>query len=123
VLNPQNEAGRLTLYGRFGYDKIADRLPRLMKATKADGRKVVWAIDPMHGNTLTAAQRLQDPAVRPHPVRGEVLRGDLQGRRRAPRRRAPGDDRPERHRVPGRRPRRVRKPTSPTATTPTATRA
>ncbi|THD78215.1 MAG: 3-deoxy-7-phosphoheptulonate synthase class II [Phenylobacterium sp.] len=55
VLNPKNEAGRLTLYGRFGYDKIEDRLPRLLKATQASGRNVVWAIDPMHGNTLTAA--------------------------------------------------------------------
>jgi 3-deoxy-7-phosphoheptulonate synthase len=54
VLNPKNEAGRLTLYGRFGYDKIEDRLPRLLRATKAGGRNVVWAIDPMHGNTLTA---------------------------------------------------------------------
>jgi 3-deoxy-7-phosphoheptulonate synthase len=55
VLNPRNEPGRLTLYGRFGHDKIADRLPRLLEATKQDGRSVVWAIDPMHGNTLTAA--------------------------------------------------------------------
>jgi 3-deoxy-7-phosphoheptulonate synthase len=55
VLNPRNEPGRLTLYGRFGHDKIADRLPRLLRATKAAGRSVVWAIDPMHGNTLTAA--------------------------------------------------------------------
>jgi 3-deoxy-7-phosphoheptulonate synthase len=55
ALNPKNEAGRLTLYGRFGYDKIADRLPALLRATKAAGREVVWAIDPMHGNTLTAA--------------------------------------------------------------------
>jgi 3-deoxy-7-phosphoheptulonate synthase len=55
ILNPQNEPGRLTLYGRFGYDKIEDRLPRLLRATKASGRSVVWAIDPMHGNTLTAA--------------------------------------------------------------------
>ena len=55
VLNPKNESGRLTLYGRFGYDKIEDRLPRLLRATKAGGRNVVWAIDPMHGNTLTAA--------------------------------------------------------------------
>ncbi|MBI1196663.1 MAG: 3-deoxy-7-phosphoheptulonate synthase class II [Phenylobacterium sp.] len=53
ALNPRDEAGRLTLYGRFGYDKIADRLPGLLRATK--GRNVVWAIDPMHGNTLTAA--------------------------------------------------------------------
>jgi 3-deoxy-7-phosphoheptulonate synthase len=55
VLNPNNEPGRLTLYGRFGHDKVADRLPRLLEATKKDGRAVVWAIDPMHGNTLTAA--------------------------------------------------------------------
>jgi 3-deoxy-7-phosphoheptulonate synthase len=55
ALNPKNEAGRLTLYGRFGADKIEDRLPRLLRATKAAGLNVVWAIDPMHGNTLTAA--------------------------------------------------------------------
>ncbi|WP_300573666.1 class II 3-deoxy-7-phosphoheptulonate synthase [Phenylobacterium sp.] len=55
ALSPANEAGRLTLYGRFGHDKIEGRLPRLMQATKAGGRNVVWAIDPMHGNTLTAA--------------------------------------------------------------------
>ncbi|MGE5500640.1 MAG: class II 3-deoxy-7-phosphoheptulonate synthase [Ignavibacteriales bacterium] len=55
VLNPANEPGRLTLIGRFGADKIADRLPRLMAATKKSGRSVVWAIDPMHGNTLKAS--------------------------------------------------------------------
>ncbi len=54
VLNPTDEAGRITLYGRFGSDKIAGRLPDLLNATKASGRNVVWAIDPMHGNTLTA---------------------------------------------------------------------
>ena len=55
ALNPADEAGRLTIYGRFGFDKIADRLPRLMEATKRAGRQVVWATDPMHGNTLTAS--------------------------------------------------------------------
>jgi len=55
ILNPANQPGRLTLYGRFGSDKIAARLPDLMRATKRGGRNVVWAIDPMHGNTLTAA--------------------------------------------------------------------
>ncbi len=53
-LDPENKAGRLTLIGRFGADKVAERLPRLMAATKAAGRNVVWAIDPMHGNTLKA---------------------------------------------------------------------
>jgi 3-deoxy-7-phosphoheptulonate synthase len=55
VLSPKNEPGRLTLYGRFGADKIGARLPSLMEATKRAGKSVVWAIDPMHGNTLTAA--------------------------------------------------------------------
>jgi 3-deoxy-7-phosphoheptulonate synthase len=55
ALNPNNEPGRLTLYGRFGADKIDARLPRLLNATRRDGRAVVWAIDPMHGNTLTAS--------------------------------------------------------------------
>jgi 3-deoxy-7-phosphoheptulonate synthase len=67
VLNPKDEAGRLTLYGRFGSDKIAGRLPDLLKATK--GRNVVWAIDPMHGNTLTANTGYK---TRPFEVRSFV---------------------------------------------------
>jgi 3-deoxy-7-phosphoheptulonate synthase len=54
LLNPEDEPGKLTLYGRFGSDKIAGRLPMLMNATRREGRRVVWAIDPMHGNTLVA---------------------------------------------------------------------
>ncbi len=55
ALDPADEPGRLTLYGRFGADKIEARLPMLMAATKRAGRGVTWAIDPMHGNTLKAA--------------------------------------------------------------------
>jgi 3-deoxy-7-phosphoheptulonate synthase len=54
VLNPENIPGRLTLIGRFGHEKVGERLPGLMRAVKAAGRKVVWSIDPMHGNTLKA---------------------------------------------------------------------
>ncbi|WP_339913193.1 3-deoxy-7-phosphoheptulonate synthase class II [uncultured Brevundimonas sp.] len=54
VLNPDNTPGRLTLIGRFGADRIGERLPGLMRAVKAEGRRVVWSIDPMHGNTLKA---------------------------------------------------------------------
>ncbi|MDO1558491.1 3-deoxy-7-phosphoheptulonate synthase class II [Brevundimonas sp. 2R-24] len=54
VLNPDNRPGRLTLIGRFGADKVGDRLPRLMAATKAEGRRVIWSIDPMHGNTFSS---------------------------------------------------------------------
>ena len=55
VLNPQSIPGRLTLIGRFGADMVDERLPRLMAATRRDGRSVVWSIDPMHGNTLKAS--------------------------------------------------------------------
>ncbi|HEY2051286.1 MAG TPA: 3-deoxy-7-phosphoheptulonate synthase class II [Caulobacteraceae bacterium] len=55
ALNPNAEPGRLTLYGRFGAEKIAARLPALMAATRREGSQVVWAIDPMHGNTLKTA--------------------------------------------------------------------
>ncbi|WP_426236139.1 class II 3-deoxy-7-phosphoheptulonate synthase [Pararhizobium sp. DWP1-1-3] len=53
LLNPQNEAGRLTLICRFGHDKVAENLPRLIRAVEKEGRKVVWSCDPMHGNTIT----------------------------------------------------------------------
>ena len=54
-LNPLNEAGRITLIGRFGSDKIADHLPRLIEAVEKAGRTVVWCSDPMHGNTIKAS--------------------------------------------------------------------
>jgi 3-deoxy-7-phosphoheptulonate synthase len=55
VLNPDNEAGRLTLICRFGAEKVFDSLPGLVRAVKAEGRTVVWSCDPMHGNTVKAA--------------------------------------------------------------------
>jgi 3-deoxy-7-phosphoheptulonate synthase len=54
ILNPDNEAGRLTLIGRFGSDKVGEFLPAMVRATKREGRKVVWSCDPMHGNTITS---------------------------------------------------------------------
>ncbi len=54
LLNPDNEAGRLTLICRFGSDKIVDYLPALIRAVKKEGRTVVWSCDPMHGNTITS---------------------------------------------------------------------
>jgi 3-deoxy-7-phosphoheptulonate synthase len=55
VLNPANEPGRLTLISRMGADKVADRLPLLLRAVKREGRAVVWSCDPMHGNTITSS--------------------------------------------------------------------
>jgi len=55
ILNPKNEAGRLTLICRFGSDKIDKHLPKLIAAVVKSGAKVVWSCDPMHGNTITAS--------------------------------------------------------------------
>ncbi len=54
-LNPENEAGRLTLIARFGAGKVEANLPRLIKAVEEEGAKVVWSCDPMHGNTIKSA--------------------------------------------------------------------
>lgn len=54
TLNPNNEAGRLTIITRMGAGKVYDKLPALLRAVKAEGRKVVWLCDPMHGNTEKA---------------------------------------------------------------------
>ncbi|NII11635.1 3-deoxy-7-phosphoheptulonate synthase class II [Oleiagrimonas sp. C23AA] len=51
ALNPDDEPGRLTLIHRMGADKIAEKLPPLLQAVKASGRRVLWIADPMHGNT------------------------------------------------------------------------
>ena len=55
VLNPLNTPGRLTLIARMGRDLIADRLPTLVQALADEGVRVVWACDPMHGNTFVAS--------------------------------------------------------------------
>ncbi len=52
ILNPQNEAGRLNIIVRMGADKIGKHLPKLIKAVEKEGKKVLWSIDPMHGNTI-----------------------------------------------------------------------
>ena len=51
ILNPEDEAGRLTLIHRMGSSKIERYLPPLVKAVMESGRQVVWCCDPMHGNT------------------------------------------------------------------------
>jgi 3-deoxy-7-phosphoheptulonate synthase len=55
ILNPLNEAGRLTLICRMGADKVEQTLSPLLRAVAREGRKVVWSCDPMHGNTLQSS--------------------------------------------------------------------
>ena len=54
-LNPEDEAGRITLISRFGSDKVNEQLPRLVEVVQRAGRTVVWGCDPMHGNTVKAS--------------------------------------------------------------------
>lgn len=54
LLNPHNEPGRLTVISRMGADQVAAKLPPLIRAVQREGRVVVWACDPMHGNTVKA---------------------------------------------------------------------
>ena len=55
ALDPTQEPGRLTLICRFGADKVETALPPLVRAVQREGRKVLWSCDPMHGNTIKAA--------------------------------------------------------------------
>jgi 3-deoxy-7-phosphoheptulonate synthase len=54
ALNPARIPGRLTLISRMGADKVEDSLRPLLRAVKETDHPVVWACDPMHGNTITA---------------------------------------------------------------------
>lgn len=54
ALNPNRIPGRLTLISRMGATKVAEALPPLLTAVRDEGHPVVWACDPMHGNTVTS---------------------------------------------------------------------
>ena len=56
ILNPKDEAGRITLITRFGHDKVKDYLPQLIRKVQEEGRSVVWSCDPMHGNTIKSSE-------------------------------------------------------------------
>ena len=55
VLNPKNEAGRITLICRMGEKNVSKVLPNIIRSVEAEGKKVVWTCDPMHGNTEKAS--------------------------------------------------------------------
>ena len=54
-LNPENEAGRLTLIARFGAGNVGEHLPRLIRTVQEEGANVLWVCDPMHGNTIKSS--------------------------------------------------------------------
>jgi 3-deoxy-7-phosphoheptulonate synthase len=86
VLNPDNEPGRLTFITRFGARNVDEHLPRVIRAVRATGSRVLWVCDPMHGNTESTAEGIKtrrfdnilkelQSAVRIHRAAGSVLGG------------------------------------------------
>ncbi|MGH9292814.1 MAG: class II 3-deoxy-7-phosphoheptulonate synthase [Acidimicrobiales bacterium] len=53
-LNPAATPGRLLLVSRMGVDNVRSTLPPLIEAVARAGHPVVWACDPMHGNTFVS---------------------------------------------------------------------
>jgi 3-deoxy-7-phosphoheptulonate synthase len=52
-LNPDAQPGKLMLISRMGHELVDQHLPPLIEAVRDSGHPVVWACDPMHGNTFT----------------------------------------------------------------------
>ena len=63
TLNPNNDPGRLTLISRMGADNVEAKLAPLVRAVQGEGRVVVWACDPMHGNTVKSSTGYKTRAV------------------------------------------------------------
>ncbi|NQV37264.1 MAG: 3-deoxy-7-phosphoheptulonate synthase class II [Candidatus Marinimicrobia bacterium] len=59
ILNPNDEAGKITLITRFGHDKVETYLPKLIQKVQREGRTVVWSCDPMHGNTIKSSEGIK----------------------------------------------------------------
>lgn len=88
ALNPDREPGKITLITRYGAGKVADLLPKHIRAVEDSEYKrcVVWQCDPMHGNTLSTesgikTRRFNDiykelqESLRIHKEQGSYLGG------------------------------------------------
>jgi 3-deoxy-7-phosphoheptulonate synthase len=51
ILDPSNEPGKISVITRLGAAKVRERLPGIVQAVQRAGRRVLWVVDPMHGNT------------------------------------------------------------------------
>jgi 3-deoxy-7-phosphoheptulonate synthase len=54
-LNPDRVPGRLTFVARMGAENVQQLLPPLLAAVVSEEHPVLWACDPMHGNTIRTA--------------------------------------------------------------------
>ena len=59
TLNPDAVPGRITLISRMGAERVAAKLPELIRAVRRAGAPVVWLCDPMRGNTISTAAKLK----------------------------------------------------------------
>ena len=86
ILNPEKVEGRLVLITRYGVGKIESLLPAHIRAVQASGVPVVWQCDGVHGNTVTASNKLKTrkfddilgectKAMQIHRDQGSVLAG------------------------------------------------
>jgi len=62
-LNPQNEEGKINVIVRMGANKVAEGMPKLVRAIKAEGLNVLWSCDPMHGNTIKSSNNFKTRPV------------------------------------------------------------
>ena len=58
-INPDNEAGKISLIFRYGENKVQEYLPSLIDEIIKNGKKVLWISDPMHGNTVKSSSGLK----------------------------------------------------------------
>ena len=86
ILNPDKQEGRVILITRYGHDKVGSMLPPHIKAVQESGIPVVWQCDGVHGNTVTASNKLKTrkyddvmseckQALQIHRDNGSVLAG------------------------------------------------
>ena len=102
ALNPARVPGRLTLITRMGADRVEERLRPLLAAARDAGHPVVWACDPMHGNTYTSTSGRKTRHLEEILRRDRRLRPRPPGRGHLARRRARRAHGRRRHRVPRR---------------------
>ncbi|MCG6498306.1 3-deoxy-7-phosphoheptulonate synthase [Kitasatospora sp. A2-31] len=81
-LDPERIPGRLTLILRFGRTEVDRVMPDLVDAVRRAGHPVVWATDPMHGNTVRATGGLKTRHLRAIAEEAAAFRRVLERRGR-----------------------------------------
>ena len=59
ALNPRDEPGKIVLITRQGVANVRRTLRPLLEGVRVSGRRVLWIVDPMHGNTIKSASGIK----------------------------------------------------------------